>query len=54
MIVFRRWQDGRVLGEELGDTIENRYGRPTTISTGLTSSLLADAFGRGRLPLDDV
>jgi len=26
-IVFRRWQDGRVLGrEELGDFIENRYG----------------------------
>ena len=28
-IVFRRWQDVRVLGsEELGDTIENRYGAP--------------------------
>src|SRR5258708_29469173 len=28
-VVFRRWQDGRVLGrEELGDSIEDPYGAP--------------------------
>ena len=46
-IVFRRWQDGRVLGcEELGDAIENRYGSPYYhFHRADLIALLADAFG---------
>jgi 2-polyprenyl-6-methoxyphenol hydroxylase-like FAD-dependent oxidoreductase len=55
-IVFRRWQDGRVLGrEELGKSIESQYGAPTTISTGLTSSTFWPKRSvRGTLSLDDA
>jgi salicylate hydroxylase len=46
-IVFRRWQDGRVLGrEELGDSIENRYGAPYYhFHRADLIALLAQAFG---------
>jgi salicylate hydroxylase len=52
-IVFRRWQDGRVLGsEELGDTIENRYGAPYYhFHRADLIALLADAFGRKEIKL---
>ncbi len=45
-IVFRRWQDGRVLGrEELGDPIENRYGAPYYhFHRADLIALLAEAF----------
>jgi salicylate hydroxylase len=52
-IVFRRWQDGRVLGrEELGDSIENRYGAPYYhFHRADLIALLADAFGRKEIKL---
>jgi salicylate hydroxylase len=52
-VVFRRWQDGRVLGrEELGDSIENRYGAPYYhFHRADLIALLADAFGRKEIKL---
>jgi salicylate hydroxylase len=52
-VVFRRWQDGRVLGrEELGDSIENRYGAPYYhFHRADLIALLADAFGRKEINL---
>ena len=52
-IVFRRWQDGRVLGrEELGDSIENRYGAPYYhFHRADLIALLADAFGPREIKL---
>jgi salicylate hydroxylase len=52
-VVFRRWQDGRVLGrEELGDTIENRYGSPYYhFHRADLIALLADAFGPEEIKL---
>jgi salicylate hydroxylase len=52
-IVFRRWQDGRVLGrEELGDTIESQYGAPYYhFHRADLINLLAEAFGRGNIEL---
>jgi salicylate hydroxylase len=52
-IVFRRWQDGRVLGrEELGDTIESRYGAPYYhFHRADLINLLAESFGRGNITL---
>jgi len=52
-IVFRRWEDGRVLGrEELGDSIENRYGAPYYhFHRADLVALLADAFGRKEIKL---
>lgn len=52
-VVFRRWQDGRVLGrEELGDAIENRYGTPYYhFHRADLLSLLADAFDRKQIKL---
>jgi salicylate hydroxylase len=52
-VVFRRWQDGRVLGrEELGDSIENRYGAPYYhFHRADLIALLADAFGRNEIKL---
>jgi len=52
-VVFRRWQDGRVLGrEELGDAIENRYGSPYYhFHRADLIALLADAFGRKEIKL---
>ena len=46
-IVFRRWQDGRVLGrEELGDPIESQYGAPYyPFHRADLINLLAEAFG---------
>jgi hypothetical protein len=46
-IVFRRWQDGRVLGrEELGDSIEGQYGAPYYhFHRADLIALLAEAFG---------
>ena len=46
-IVFRRWQDGRVLGrEELGDSIESQYGAPYYhFHRADLINLLAEAFG---------
>jgi salicylate hydroxylase len=52
-IVYRRWQDGRVLGrEELGDSIENRYCAPYYhFHRADLIALLADAFGRKEIKL---
>ena len=52
-VVFRRWQDGRVLGrEELGDSIETRYGAPYYhFHRADLIALLADAFGRNEIKL---
>jgi salicylate hydroxylase len=52
-IVFRRWQDGRVLGrEELGDSIESQYGAPYYhFHRADLIELLAEAFGRGNIEL---
>jgi salicylate hydroxylase len=52
-IVFRRWQDGRVLGrEELGDSIESQYGEPYYhFHRADLIDLLAEAFGRGNIEL---
>jgi salicylate hydroxylase len=52
-IVFRRWQDGRVLGrEELGDAIERQYGAPYYhFHRADLINLLAEAFGRGNIVL---
>jgi salicylate hydroxylase len=52
-IVFRRWQDGRVLGrEELGDSIESQYGAPYYhFHRADLINLLAEAFGRGNIEL---
>jgi salicylate hydroxylase len=52
-IVFRRWQDGRVLGrEELGDTIEDRYGSPYYhFHRADLIALLAEAFGPKQIKL---
>jgi salicylate hydroxylase len=52
-IVFRRWQDGRVLGrEELGLSIENRYEAPYYhFHRADLIALLADAFGRKEIKL---
>ena len=52
-IVFRRWQDGRVLGrEELGDTIESQYRAPYYhFHRADLINLLAEAFGRGNIEL---
>jgi salicylate hydroxylase len=52
-IVFRRWQDGRVLGrEELGDSIESQYGAPYLhFHRADLIELLAEAFGRGNIEL---
>jgi salicylate hydroxylase len=52
-VVFRRWQDGRVLGrEELGDAIENNYGAPYYhFHRADLIALLADAFGRNEIKL---
>jgi salicylate hydroxylase len=52
-IVFRRWEDGRVLGrEELGDSIENRYEAPYYhFHRADLVALLADAFGRKEIKL---
>jgi salicylate hydroxylase len=52
-IVFRRWQDGRVLGrEELGDVIESQYGAPYYhFHRADLINLLAEAFGRGNIEL---
>ena len=52
-IVFRRWQDGRVLGrEELGDAIANRYGASYYhFHRADLIALLADAFGRKEIKL---
>jgi salicylate hydroxylase len=52
-IVFRRWQDGRVLGrEELGDSIENSYGAPYYhFHRADLIALLAGAFGRNEIKL---
>jgi salicylate hydroxylase len=52
-IVFRRWQDGRVLGcEELGDAIENRYGAPYYhFHRADLIALLAEAFGPKEIKL---
>src|ERR1700719_33588 len=46
-IVFRRWQDGRVLGrEEVGDSIEGQYGAPYYhFHRADLIALLAEAFG---------
>jgi salicylate hydroxylase len=46
-IVFRRWQDGRVLGrEELGDSIEGQYGAPYYhFHRADLIALLVEAFG---------
>ena len=46
-VVFRRWQDGRVLGrEELGDPIENRYGASYYhFHRADLIALLAEVFG---------
>jgi salicylate hydroxylase len=46
-IVFRRWQDGRVLGrEELGDSIEGQYGAPYYhLHRADLIALLTEAFG---------
>jgi salicylate hydroxylase len=52
-IVFRRWQDGRVLGrEELGDSIESQYGAPYYhFHRADLINLLAEAFGRRNIEL---
>ena len=52
-IVFRRWQDGRVLGrEELGDSIESQFGAPYYhFHRADLINLLAEAFGRGNITL---
>ena len=52
-VVFRRWQDGRVLGrEELGDSIENCYGAPYYhFHRADLIALLADASGRREIKL---
>jgi salicylate hydroxylase len=52
-IVFRRWQDGRVLGrEELGDSIENRYGAPYYhFHRADLIALLAEAFRPNEIKL---
>jgi salicylate hydroxylase len=52
-IVFRRWQDGRVLGrEELGDPIESQYGAPYYhFHRADLINLLAEAFGRRNIEL---
>jgi salicylate hydroxylase len=52
-IVFRRWQDGRVLGrEELGDAIENRYGAAYYhFHRADLIALLAEAFGPKEIKL---
>jgi 2-polyprenyl-6-methoxyphenol hydroxylase-like FAD-dependent oxidoreductase len=52
-IVFRRWQDGHVLGrEELGDAIENRYGSPYYhFHRADLIALLADEFGPKEIKL---
>jgi salicylate hydroxylase len=52
-IVFRRWQDGRILGrEELGDSIESQYGAPYYhFHRADLINLLAEAFGRRNIEL---
>ena len=52
-IVFRRWQDGRVLGrEELGDSIEKQYGAPYYhFHRADLIALLAEAFGAKEVKL---
>ena len=52
-IVFRRWQDGRVLGrEELGESIESQYGAPYYhFHRADLINLLAEAFGPGDIEL---
>jgi len=52
-IVFRRWQDGRILGrEELGESIESQYGAPYYhFHRADLIALLADAFGPGDIKL---
>jgi salicylate hydroxylase len=52
-IVFRRWQDGRVLGgEELGDAFASRYGSPYYhFHRADLLSLLGDAFGPKEIKL---
>jgi salicylate hydroxylase len=52
-IVFRRWQDGRVLGrEELGESVENQYGAPYYhFHRADLINLLAEAFGPGNIEL---
>ena len=52
-IVFRRWQDGRVLGrEELGESIESQYGAPYYhFHRADLINLLAEAFGPRNIEL---
>ena len=52
-IVFRRWQDGRVLGrEELGASIESQYGAPYYhFHRADLITLLAEASGRQNIEL---
>jgi len=52
-IVFRRWQDGRVLGrEELGESIESQYGAPYYhFHRADLIALLTEAFGREDIKL---
>jgi 2-polyprenyl-6-methoxyphenol hydroxylase-like FAD-dependent oxidoreductase len=52
-IVFRRWQDGRVLGrEELGEAVESQYGAPYYhFHRADLINLLAEAFGPGNIEL---
>jgi salicylate hydroxylase len=52
-IVFRRWQDGRVLGrEELGEPVESQYGAPYYhFHRADLINLLAEAFGPGNIEL---
>ena len=52
-IVFRRWQDGRVLGcEELGDSMEGQYGAPYYhFHRADLIALLAEAFGPRNIKL---
>ena len=52
-IVFRRWQDGRVLGrEELGESMESQYGAPYYhFHRADLINLLAEAFGPGNIEL---
>ena len=52
-VVFRRWQEGRVLGrEELGDALEHRYGSPYYhFHRADLIAVLADAFGPKEIKL---
>ena len=52
-IVFRRWQDGRVLGcEELGNSMEGQYGAPYYhFHRADLIALLAEAFGPRNIKL---